>query len=75
MFEILTKKLVAPDIYYMDVNAPRLAQSAKPGQFLIVRADEDGERIPLTIADFDAEKGTITIVIHALGVSTKSWSL
>ncbi|HNZ41802.1 MAG TPA: sulfide/dihydroorotate dehydrogenase-like FAD/NAD-binding protein [Bacteroidales bacterium] len=71
MFEILTKKLVAPDIYYMDVYAPRMAQSAKPGQFLIVRADEDGERIPLTIADFDREKGIITIVIHALGVSTK----
>lgn len=71
MFEIITKKLIAPDIYYMDVYAPRMAQSAKPGQFLIVRVDEKGERVPLTISDFNKEKGTITIVTQALGVSTK----
>jgi ferredoxin--NADP+ reductase len=71
MFEILTKKLIAPDIYYMDVYAPRMAQSAKPGQFLIVRVDDRGERVPLTISDFDREKGTVTIVTQALGVSTK----
>lgn len=71
MFEILKKKLVAPDVYYMDVYAPRMAHSAQPGQFLIVRADENGERVPLTISDYDREKGTIAIVTQALGVSTR----
>jgi ferredoxin--NADP+ reductase len=71
MFEIITKKLIAPDIYYMDVYAPRIAQSAQPGQFLILRVDDKGERIPLTISDYDREKGTITIVTQALGVSTR----
>jgi 2-polyprenylphenol hydroxylase and related flavodoxin oxidoreductases len=71
MFEILTKKLLAQDIYYMEVYAPRMAHSAQPGQFLIVRADEKGERVPLTIADFNREKGTIVIVTQALGVSTR----
>ena len=71
MFEIQIKKLIAPDIYYMEVSAPRMALSAKPGQFLIVRADDKGERVPLTISDFNREKGTITIVTQALGVSTR----
>lgn len=71
MFEITKKKLLAPDIYYMDVFAPRLAKSAKPGQFLIVRVDQAGERVPLTISDFDPQKGTVTIVTQALGVSTR----
>ena len=71
MFEILKKKLIAPDIYYMDVYAPRMAHAAKPGQFLIVRVDEKGERLPLTISDFDRTRGTITIVTQALGVSTR----
>ena len=71
MFEILKKKLLAPDIYLMEVYAPRLALAAHPGQFLIVRADEKGERVPLTIADYNREKGTITIVTQALGVSTR----
>jgi ferredoxin/flavodoxin---NADP+ reductase len=71
MFEILKKRLIAPDVYYMDVYAPRIAQSALPGQFLIVRADEKGERVPLTISDYDGEKGTIAIVTQALGVSTR----
>lgn len=55
----------------MDVEAPRVAKSAKPGQFLIVKMDEKGERIPLTICDYDAEKGTVTIVFQTLGTSTK----
>ncbi len=71
MFEILKRELLAPDIYYMDVYAPRMAHSALPGQFLIVRADERGERVPLTISDFDRDKGTIAIVTQALGVSTR----
>jgi len=55
----------------MVVEAPRLAAAAKPGQFLIVRADEKGERIPLTISDFDVEKGTVTIVTQPIGASTQ----
>jgi ferredoxin/flavodoxin---NADP+ reductase len=71
MFEIFSKKLLAPDIYLMEVYAPRMAQTAQPGQFLIVRADEKGERVPLTIADYNRERGTIVIVTQALGVSTR----
>jgi len=71
MFEILKKELLATDIYLMEVYAPRMALTAQPGQFLIVRADNHGERVPLTIAGYNREKGTITIVTQALGVSTK----
>ena len=71
MFEILEKRTLAEGIYLTRVYAPRIARSAKPGQFIIVRADEKGERIPLTIADYDAEAGTVTMVTQALGVSTR----
>lgn len=70
MFKILKKKQLAPAIYLMEVEAPRVAHAAQPGQFLIVIVDEKGERIPLTICDYDAEKGTVTIVIQAIGAST-----
>ncbi len=70
MFEILTKEMLTPIICRMKVSAPRLAAAAQPGQFLIVRADEKGERIPLTISDFDREKGTVTIVTQKIGAST-----
>jgi ferredoxin--NADP+ reductase len=71
MYKIVGKRLLAQNIYLMDVEAPRVAKSAKPGQFLIVKMDEKGERIPLTICDYDAEKGTVTIVYQTLGTSTK----
>ncbi len=71
MFKILEKKLLAEGIYLMQVYAPRVAKSALPGQFVIVRADEVGERIPLTVSDYDAERGTVTIVTQAIGVSTR----
>ena len=71
MFEILEKRNIAPNIYLMKVAAQRVARSAMPGQFVIVRCDEHGERIPLTIADFDAEQGWVTIVIQTIGVSTR----
>lgn len=70
MYKILKKKQLAPAIYLMEVEAPRVAHAAQPGQFLIVIVDEKGERIPLTICDYDAEKGTVTIVIQAIGAST-----
>ncbi len=71
MYKIVEKKELAPNIYSMDVLAPRVASSAQPGQFVIVIADEAGERIPLTICDYDEEKGTVNIVIQAMGCSTK----
>ena len=71
MFKILEKRLLAENIYLLQIEAPRVAQSALPGQFVIVRVDEQGERVPLTIADFDKQKGSVTIVIQAIGVSTR----
>ena len=71
MFRIVEKRLLAPDIWLMNVEAPRVAKAAQPGQFVIVRGTEDGERIPLTVADYDREKGTISIVIQAVGASTR----
>ena len=70
MYPILEKRLLAENIYLMKVQAPRVAHVALPGQFVIVRADAIGERIPLTIADFDPTEGSVTIVIQTLGVST-----
>lgn len=71
MFEIVTKEMLTPNICRMKVSAPRLAAAARPGQFLIVRADEKGERVPLTISDFDASAGTVTIVTQAIGASSR----
>lgn len=71
MYKIVEKKEIAPNIYSMDVLAPRVANSAQPGQFVIVITDESGERIPLTICDYDKDKGTVNIVIQAMGCSTK----
>ena len=71
MFTILSKRELCPKIWEMVVSNPRLAKKAEPGHFVIVMSDEQGERIPLTIADFDAEKGTITMVIMAIGTSTE----
>ena len=71
MFKIVEKKTLAPAIYMMRVYAPRVAESSNPGQFVIVMADKTGERVPLTIADYDKEQGTVTVVIQAIGTSTK----
>lgn len=71
MYRIVRKETLTPIITLMEVEAPRLASAAQPGQFLIVRADEEGERIPLTICDYDRVKGTVTIVTQAVGASSK----
>ncbi len=71
MFKILEKKWLAEGICGMRIEAPRVARAAQPGQFVIVRVDEKGERIPLTIADYDATEGWVTIVTQAIGVSTR----
>lgn len=70
MYKIVEKRKLAPQIYLMDIEAPRVAKSAKPGQFVIVKMNEKGERIPLTICDYDADRGTVTIVFQTLGQST-----
>ena len=70
MAKIITKECIAPAVYEMVVDAPLVAHKCHPGQFVIVRTDEFSERVPLTIADFDREKGTITLIIQAVGNST-----
>lgn len=65
------KEKLADKIYLMDVKAERVAKSAKPGQFVIVKIDEEGERIPLTICDYDEKAGTVTIVFQTVGASTE----
>lgn len=71
MYKIVKKERLTDNIYLMEIEAPRVAKSANPGQFIIVKLDEQGERIPLTICDYDAEKGTVTIVFQTLGASTE----
>ena len=70
MYTIKNKEMLTPTICRLKVEAPRLAASALPGQFLIVRASENGERIPLTISDYDKSEGTVTIVTQQIGAST-----
>ena len=67
MYKILRAEKLAANIYLMDVEAKRIANSCKPGQFIIAKIDEKGERIPLTICDYNKEKGTITIVFQPVG--------
>ena len=71
MYKILKKQELTTNIYLMVVEAPRVAQSCLPGQFVIVRMDKDAERIPLTICDYDRKAGTITIVFQTVGAGTK----
>lgn len=74
MYKILKAEKLAEKIYLMDVEAPRVAKHCEPGQFIIVKMDEKGERIPLTICDFDREKGIVTIVFQIVGASTEKMS-
>lgn len=75
MFEIKKKEQLAPIIYQMVILAPRVAKKALPGQFIIIRIDENGERVPLTIRDNDPDEGTITIVFQVAGKTTTQLSL
>lgn len=75
MYKILVRRELAPSVKYFEVEAPLIAKKAQPGQFIILRMDEKGERIPLTIADFDREKGTITIIFQEVGGSTQELGL
>ena len=74
MYKILKAEKLAEKIFLMDVEAPRVAKHCEPGQFIIVKMDEKGERIPLTICDYDRKAGTITIVFQIVGASTEKMS-
>ena len=71
MYKIVKAECLADKIYLMDVEAPRVAKACQPGEFVIVKMDEIGERIPLTICDYDREKGLVTIVFQTVGASTE----
>lgn len=70
MYKIIKKRLLNPTVTLMEVDAPRVAKKAEPGQFVILRVDENGERIPLTVADYDRKNGTITIIFQIVGATT-----
>ena len=71
MYQIVGKKSLNPTVTQMEILAPFVAKKALPGQFIILRVDDDGERIPLTVADYDREKGTVTIIFQIVGASTE----
>jgi ferredoxin--NADP+ reductase len=71
MYQIIRKKVLNATVTLMEIDAPMLANKAEPGQFIILRTDENGERIPLTIADFNREKGTVTIIFQVVGATTE----
>jgi len=70
MFKIVRKKVLNPTVTLMEIEAPMVAKKAEPGQFVILRPNENSERIPLTIADFDREKGTVTVIVQIVGGTT-----
>jgi len=72
MYKIVKKKILSEQVKLMEVSAPHVAAKAEPGQFIIFRVDEMGERIPLTIADFDRDRGTVTIIFQEVGKSTRA---
>lgn len=71
MYKIVRKKSLNPTVTLMDIDAPAVAKKAEPGQFIILRVDEYGERIPLTVADYDRQKGTVTIIFQVVGATTE----
>ena len=71
MYKIVRKKSLNPTVMLMDIDAPAVAKKAEPGQFIILRVDEYGERIPLTVADYDRQKGTVTIIFQVVGATTE----
>ena len=72
MFQIVRKEMLNPTICLLEVEAPFVARKAKPGQFIILRIDEKGERLPLTIGGYDREKGTVTIIFQLVGLTTRA---
>ncbi|MBO5287003.1 MAG: sulfide/dihydroorotate dehydrogenase-like FAD/NAD-binding protein [Clostridia bacterium] len=74
MYKIVKRKSLNSTVVLMEIEAPLVAKKAEPGQFIILRTDKDGERIPLTVADFDREKGTVTIIFQIVGATTEKLS-
>lgn len=74
MFEILSKEHLNSSVVKMNISAPLVAKKAEPGQFVILRASDDGERIPLTIADYDRDAGSVTVIFQTVGASTRALS-
>ena len=74
MYRIVTKKALKPTVILYEIEAPMVAKKAEPGQFIILRVDENGERIPITIHDYDREKGTVTIIVQTVGATTEKLS-
>ncbi|MFR1802282.1 MAG: sulfide/dihydroorotate dehydrogenase-like FAD/NAD-binding protein, partial [Faecalispora jeddahensis] len=71
MYQIVKKQVLNPTVVLLVIDAPLVAKKAQPGQFIILRVDDTGERIPLTIADYDRELGTVTIIFQIVGATTK----
>ena len=71
MYRIVRKEALKPTVILYEIEAPMVAKKAEPGQFIILRVDENGERIPITIHDFDREKGTVTIIVQTIGATTE----
>ena len=74
MYRIVRKEALKPTVILYEIEAPMVAKKAEPGQFIILRVDENGERIPITIHDFDREKGTVTIIVQTIGATTEKLS-
>ena len=74
MYKVLKKKALNDQVTLMVIDAPLVARKAEPGQFIILRIDEYGERIPLTIADYDREEGNVTIIFQKVGKPPNSWT-
>jgi len=70
MFELVEKRMIVPNLHLLTLKAPAVAAQAKPGQFVILRGDDDGERVPFSLADWDADTGTITVILMNVGSST-----
>lgn len=73
MYKIIRKEVLNSQVKLLEIEAPYIAKKAEPGQFIMLRVNEEGERIPLTIADYDREKGTVTIIFQEVGATTKFW--
>ena len=74
MYRIVRKEALKPTVILYEIEAPMVAKKAEPGQFIILRVDENGERIPITIHDYDREKGTVTIIVQTVGATTEKLS-
>ena len=71
MYRISKRKELNPTVTLLEVEAPAVAKKAQPGQFIILRTDENGERIPLTVADYNREKGSVTVIFQVVGATTE----